>query len=546
MKFFKKGIADKMKSVGLVQIFCPVKETNRTHSRSYVEDLSTQTGRKRCTKTAVLNLSVLPKVSVLAVAVLVALSSYAAAAASLTGLRSSSTTARDRIVFDLSEMPLYQARPSDDGRSLTLDFADVDTALFKRIAVRTSRIEAISYERHHGHFYVTVALAKGMDYSIGNLTNPFRIFVDVAPKGALTAQRHASVPRPSVPSTDTDAPAKAELPRMEEKQLAAGLTQREYVYADEDGQVTAYFIEADPARYRVRPALARGVIPGRQTVSGIAQDTNAAAAINASYFALSGELIGITKIDGTVVSSTYFNRSAFGVMPDNSFVFGTVSYNGTVKLDQASLPISGVNAERGEDNLIIYNRAYGRSTGTNPYGLEYVVRNGRVAEINTNDSLIPSDGYVVSVHGTSMDAFAAAGVRVGDPAVLTEDLGEPWNRAVQVLGAGPRLVENGSVHVTAGEEQFPGDIRYGRAPRTAVGVTQKGNILFAVVDGRQSHSHGLTLTEFADLLVQFGVRDAINLDGGGSSEIYADGDVLNSPSDGSERAVGSALILQKK
>ena len=50
-----------MKSVGLVQIFCPVKETNRTHSRGYVEDLSTQTGRKRCTKTAVLNLSVLPK-----------------------------------------------------------------------------------------------------------------------------------------------------------------------------------------------------------------------------------------------------------------------------------------------------------------------------------------------------------------------------------------------------------------------------------------------------------------------------------------------------
>ena len=49
-----------MKSVGLVQIFCPVKETNRTHSRSYVEDLSTQTGRKRCTKATVLNLSVLP------------------------------------------------------------------------------------------------------------------------------------------------------------------------------------------------------------------------------------------------------------------------------------------------------------------------------------------------------------------------------------------------------------------------------------------------------------------------------------------------------
>ena len=48
-----------MKFAVLVQIFCPVKETNRTHSKGYVEDLSTQTGRKRCAK-AVLNLSVLP------------------------------------------------------------------------------------------------------------------------------------------------------------------------------------------------------------------------------------------------------------------------------------------------------------------------------------------------------------------------------------------------------------------------------------------------------------------------------------------------------
>ena len=56
----RKGIADKMKSVRLVQIFCPVKEINRTHSKCYVEDLSTQRGRKRCAKMARLSLSVLP------------------------------------------------------------------------------------------------------------------------------------------------------------------------------------------------------------------------------------------------------------------------------------------------------------------------------------------------------------------------------------------------------------------------------------------------------------------------------------------------------
>ena len=52
-----------MKSVRLVQIFRPVKETNQTHSKGYVEDLSTRCGRKRCVKMARLNLSVLPQTS---------------------------------------------------------------------------------------------------------------------------------------------------------------------------------------------------------------------------------------------------------------------------------------------------------------------------------------------------------------------------------------------------------------------------------------------------------------------------------------------------
>ena len=496
---------------------------------------------------------ILKKILVLLAALLLTATSYAWAA-ELNALRTSSTAERDRLVFDFSEMPVYHVTLSDDGRELTFDFADTDTAAFKRIAVRTKRIDSVSYAARGGHFYVTVTMAQGMGYNLGNLMNPARVFFDVAPAGVHPSKPSPAIPpvtpttptQPSGGNTAAEQPKKPALPILKEDMIAAGLMQRTYIYEDEDGQVTSYFVEADPARYSVRPALARGIIPGRQTVSGIARDTNAAAAINASYFASDGVILGVTKIDGTIVGTTYYDRSAFGVMPDGSFVFGTVSYSGTVKIDQITLPVSGVNADRGENGLIIYNRAYGRSTETNPYGLEYVIREGRVAEINTNDSAIPSDGYVVSVHGTAMDAFAAAGTRVGDPTVLREETGAMWDRAVQIVGAGPRLVENGRVHVTAGEEQFPGDIRYGRAPRSAVGVTADGKIVFAVVDGRQSHSHGLTLTEFAELLLKFKVQNAINLDGGGSSALYVNGDVVNAPSDGSERAVGSALILQKR
>ena len=77
-------------------------------------------------------------------------------------------------------------------------------------------------------------------------------------------------------------------------------------------------------------------------------------------------------------------------------------------------------------------------------------------------------------------------------------------------------------------------------------MTDTGNFLIGVVDGRQSSSHGLTLVEWANLLRKFHAVDALNLDGGGSSELVVGGDIVNSPSDGHERPVGSALILVEK
>jgi len=135
---------------------------------------------------------VLKKILVLAAALMLAAASYAHAAGELTGLRSSSGTARDRIVFDLTEMPIYHVNASEDGRELTLDFADVNEAKLKRAAIRTKRIQSISYAKRNGHFYVTVTMAKGMSYRIGNLTNPFRIFVDVAPEGMEKSEEKPS------------------------------------------------------------------------------------------------------------------------------------------------------------------------------------------------------------------------------------------------------------------------------------------------------------------------------------------------------------------
>jgi exopolysaccharide biosynthesis protein len=109
------------------------------------------------------------------------------------------------------------------------------------------------------------------------------------------------------------------------------------------------------------------------------------------------------------------------------------------------------------------------------------------------------------------------------------------------------LVKNGSVFVTAKAEEFPADIAVGRAPRTALGVTKDGHVLLVVVDGRQpDHSIGMTLTELAGFMKELGATQAMNLDGGGSSEMTVGEKVVNIPSDGRERDVGTAIAVQQK
>ena len=467
-----------------------------------------------------------------------------ASAADLTSVRYHSGSEHDRVVFDLSSETPYQVKASADGREITIDMANVSEKDFKRKPFHSSRIESVKYVLSKGHMLVTLRLKPGLTYKANKLGNPARVFVDILPKTAKASSKPAGNVRRTGGAEEEGDILPLAFDGLYTEMAAPGLAKRSYIYWDDAGKVSAYFVEADKDLYTVKPVLARGRVPGLQSTSGISDAKNAVAAVNATYFAGNGDMIGTVKIDGLMAGTTYFTRSAIGFLPDGSSIFGTVAYDGRVTLGNVTQSVSGVDAERGADNLILYNKWYGSRTRTNEFGLEFTVQNGRVTKIQTGNSVIPSNGYVVSVHGKAMDAFA--GVRVGDRAVIEQDLGAKWNKAVDIMGAGPRLVQNGRVNVTVAAEQFPSDIRYGRAPRSAVAVLKNGNYLFGVVDGRQADSHGLTLTEWAQLLVKFGARDAINLDGGGSSDLVVGGQVQNSPSDGQERRVGSALILQKK
>ena len=113
----------------------------------------------------------------------------------------------------------------------------------------------------------------------------------------------------------------------------------------------------------------------------------------------------------------------------------------------------------------------------------------------------------------------------------------------QAFTFGPSLVENSSVTVGVNDE-------VGKAmasnPRTAIGMLDTNHFVFVVSDGRTSDSSGLSLYELAQFMKGLGVKTAYNLDGGGSSTMYFNGNVINNPTSGrsiKERGVSDIVYI---
>lgn len=115
--------------------------------------------------------------------------------------------------------------------------------------------------------------------------------------------------------------------------------------------------------------------------------------------------------------------------------------------------------------------------------------------------------------------------------------------AWQVFSFGPALVENGKISVTADSEV---DQSMRSNPRTAIGQIDALHYVFIVSDGRTSESEGLSLLELAQVLKDRGCTTAYNLDGGGSSTMVFNGEIVNHPAGGkgsSERKVSDIVYL---
>jgi exopolysaccharide biosynthesis protein len=144
---------------------------------------------------------------------------------------------------------------------------------------------------------------------------------------------------------------------------------------------------------------------------------------------------------------------------------------------------------------------------------------------------------------------------------LLERAAAPPTPVGDLLQAGPLLVSGGKVvfdrvqdreGFSAGAGQFDSDITEGRYPRAALGVSKEWLVAVAC-DGRRSNvDGGLSMRELAEVMVELGAENAINLDGGGSTTLVHRGHLLNrpysnqdQPAPASRRVVSALTFLQR-
>jgi len=318
-------------------------------------------------------------------------------------------------------------------------------------------------------------------------------------------------------------------------------------------------LRVDPARVdlRIAHALDEGV--GLETTSSIAARAGAIAAVNAGFFRTTGtyrgESNGVLAIEGKLMSEPLEGRAAFGLIArpaSTEIIFGHLKFSGFIESRRGIRhAIDGVNRPRGADELIVYTPEFHRTTLTTPDGLEIIVQRNRIIGISDGgSSVIPANGFVISVAGRARDWVrehlrTGARIRIEMKLIPAESEMEAWKHASFIVGGGPQLIKDARVAITTESEGIAATFATDRHPRTAIAKLKDGRILLATVDGRQPGvSVGMTLAELASLLLEFGAVDGINLDGGGSTTMVINGKLVNAPSDQTgERPVSDALLI---
>jgi len=279
-------------------------------------------------------------------------------------------------------------------------------------------------------------------------------------------------------------------------------------------------------------------------ISHIASNSDATAAINGGFFA--GRYpVGSIVSGGFPLSAPYGQRSAVAWNTAGNVLFASGYFRTSAQHGTSRIPVSYINRIPRTDSVAIFSRFWGSFADPVPgNAIELTVKNDIIKEKNDSfrsNHFIPHDGYLLVARGNKKEIFRELG-KATPLSVSLSWQDKDMSKFPNVIQGGPLLLANGKP--TTDTEGLSRSISNRKHPRTIVGSDGK-RVYWMVIDGRNSwHSAGLTLDETRRLLMDLGLKNALNLDGGGSSELWWKGKIINLLPSGSERRVPYCVVFR--
>lgn len=338
-------------------------------------------------------------------------------------------------------------------------------------------------------------------------------------------------------------------------ELKPGITKHLIHIVSERGPVVANIIEVDLTNKNISIKVGlphKKEIKSKDSLTSIVKTCMAYVGINANFFDLKiGNPLGTLITEGAWLIGPVYNRVAVGFTDDKKVLVDRVMlhgfaevYRGLGKKAFSKFEIDGLNIPfqfYKKTGLFTTNWDVKLDLEENKKAI--IVKDGCIEKITNETNLIPEDGYVL----VSSKDYPLDYLKIGDCIKIDWHSEPNWSNVKEAISGGPYLIKDGEVYVDNDKQNFKFAQKDVYAPRTAIGIDYKGKLYLITVDGRQKdYSSGLTLKELAEFLKKLNLKDAFNLDGGGSTTLVVDGKIINKLSERHERKISNALLVVYK
>jgi exopolysaccharide biosynthesis protein len=273
---------------------------------------------------------------------------------------------------------------------------------------------------------------------------------------------------------------------------------------------------------------------------------NAIAGVNASYFKPdTGTPLGVSIIDGEILTGPLYNRVVFGITPYNSFKMDKIKLQGNIKIGK-NLILNLININQpqlSKYGFSVFTDRWGfRTPVTKQHFCHIVVEENKISYIKQSSVQIPRGGYVLVGPHSKIKGL----VNKNDYVTYNVKFSPyKWCEVKYAIGGGPYLVRDGSIFID--KQHFTKSFLWTKEPRTAIGFTKSGCLILVTIDGRRKgYSEGASLSELAKIMWELGSYNAMNLDGGSSTQMVYKGKLVNTPLiKGGGRVTNALLVVPK-